>query len=397
MGVLAHRRGRARGYSLGALLACATGAIGPASAGAQLSGSAEAGASVVHYDGFLASTAASFAPEFRFDSRRTALRAFGSLLEYQSGRRTVQGSLSGDVFLPALGPVLPQLDAETGTSSYDTVARFTHALARLRLHVAGVERGGWLGVSAGEHAFAGVRRPVSELSLGGWMRTPLGTAALSLTSARAGDTSFTDAEAGARWVRGRQELMVSGGTRFGGRGGGSGVFTEASALRWLSPRLAVVLAGGRYPSDPVRGSIAGRYLALSLRVTSSARDVVAALRPRGADERSASLRDPVEPAGHDGNGGPAPGLAVDARGDGVYVLRVFTDSASRVEIMADFTGWEPVALAPDGVGMWVREFRLDPSTYRFNVRYDGGPWTVPAGVASVTDDFGGHAGLLVVR
>jgi hypothetical protein len=35
--------------------------------------------------------------------------------------------------------------------------------------------------------------------------------------------------------------------------------------------------------------------------------------------------------------------------------------------------------------------------HRFNVRADGGSWTVPLGYAVQSDDFGGSVGILIIQ
>ncbi|HVM43213.1 MAG TPA: glycogen-binding domain-containing protein, partial [Gemmatimonadales bacterium] len=70
--------------------------------------------------------------------------------------------------------------------------------------------------------------------------------------------------------------------------------------------------------------------------------------------------------------------------------------ATRVEVMGDFTGWQPVALEPDGGGRYRYALDVGTGLYRFNVRLDGGSWGVPEGIAAVADEFGGSVGLLAV-
>ena len=46
--------------------------------------------------------------------------------------------------------------------------------------------------------------------------------------------------------------------------------------------------------------------------------------------------------------------------------------------------------------MWTADVRVVPGAYRVNVRIDGGTWKAPPGTATISDDFGGSAGLVVV-
>jgi hypothetical protein len=68
-----------------------------------------------------------------------------------------------------------------------------------------------------------------------------------------------------------------------------------------------------------------------------------------------------------------------------------------VEVMGDFTDWQPIALAPTGDGRYRFAMGLPAGVYRFNVRVDGGPWGVPEGAGRSPDDFGGSVGVVVVR
>jgi 1,4-alpha-glucan branching enzyme len=77
-------------------------------------------------------------------------------------------------------------------------------------------------------------------------------------------------------------------------------------------------------------------------------------------------------------------------------LRVHAPLASSVEIMGDFTNWQPVRLAAARDGWWTVAIRIDPGPHQLNVRASGGPWTVIPGLATINDEFGGTVGVLVV-
>jgi hypothetical protein len=72
-------------------------------------------------------------------------------------------------------------------------------------------------------------------------------------------------------------------------------------------------------------------------------------------------------------------------------------AAGRVEVAGDFSGWEPVLLSPTGAGRFEAVLPLGPGPHQINVRFDGGPWEVPAGLGSAPDEFGGRVGVLIVR
>ena len=79
------------------------------------------------------------------------------------------------------------------------------------------------------------------------------------------------------------------------------------------------------------------------------------------------------------------------------IVRVRAPASERVEIMADFTDWMPLALVKTPEGVWEITVSVTRGAHRLNVRLDGGDWLVPTNVARVTDEFGGVVGLVLVR
>jgi 1,4-alpha-glucan branching enzyme len=78
-------------------------------------------------------------------------------------------------------------------------------------------------------------------------------------------------------------------------------------------------------------------------------------------------------------------------------VRVNAPGARTVEINGDFTNWAPVRLVPAADGWWTSTLPLKRGKYQMNLRVNGGDWTVPPGLLSMTDEFGGTVGLLVVE
>jgi hypothetical protein len=77
-------------------------------------------------------------------------------------------------------------------------------------------------------------------------------------------------------------------------------------------------------------------------------------------------------------------------------LLIYAAAANSVEIAADFTQWEPVALRGLSPGVWQAPMRIVRGLHRINVRIDAGAWRVPAGATRVSDDYGGDVGVFVV-
>jgi hypothetical protein len=87
---------------------------------------------------------------------------------------------------------------------------------------------------------------------------------------------------------------------------------------------------------------------------------------------------------------------IRATGDSLRVVIVRQPAASRVEIVGDFTDWEPVEMAGAPNGEWRIERVIAPGPHRMAIRVDGGPWRVPSNLPHVADDFGGEVGIVIV-
>jgi hypothetical protein len=189
-----------------------------------------------------------------------------------------------------------------------------------------------------------------------------------------------------RWAETEASLswdgrLLSGALLVGGRLASRGVPTggwgsATLAVRLSSPLSLVVGAGtasgGRFALDGEH-----RYVTLGLRI-----------RPRLASVTTGDRSTSVATASE---------LAVVPLGGGRYELSLCAPRAHRVEISGDFTNWKPVALtrAPDG--RWTMTRTLATGTHRLNARIDGGSWIVPSGLTTMSDDFAGEVGLLVIE
>jgi hypothetical protein len=356
---------------------CAAAGAGPCAA--QVEAGLDVAASVVKYDGYLASGAAALTPSVVWQSPRMALAASGTFLVFESGNTSVHGLLSASAFSPAVGRLRLEIAAEAGASSYATFARFSHGLARLRAHLLGSRWGLWAGPLAGSFSRGNGPRSASGLTAGWWWRAPVGAAQVSWTRVAIGDTAYSDLQGRARWQRGAFDVNGSAGVRVASRGGGSGVYGDVSAALRLTASLALLVAAGTYPSDPVRGSIPGRFVTVGVR-----------LAPRPAPRVAVVPQLAAPPA-------PRAGASVAVEQlDGLRMLVVHATTARRVEVMGDFTDWQPVALAAAGNGRFQYALSLPSGMLRFNLRLDGGPWGVPLGVGVAPDEFGGKVGVLVV-
>ena len=71
--------------------------------------------------------------------------------------------------------------------------------------------------------------------------------------------------------------------------------------------------------------------------------------------------------------------------------------ARKVELMGDFTDWQPIEMKRVGVDRWEVRVPLRAGAHRLNIRIDDGEWGVPPGVTAITDDFSGVVGVLIVQ
>lgn len=89
-------------------------------------------------------------------------------------------------------------------------------------------------------------------------------------------------------------------------------------------------------------------------------------------------------------------IALSPAGRELWMARVTVAGATRVDVAGDFSDWDPVALVSRGGGTWGVRLHLRAGVHQIAVRADGGAWVAPAGLATITDEFGGVAGVLVV-
>ena len=189
---------------------------------------------------------------------------------------------------------------------------------------------------------------------------------------------WAETEAGLSWGGRRVSAAVAVGARLAGRGVPSGSWGSATlALRLSSPLSLVAGAGtasgGRFALDGEH-----RFVTLGFRV-----------RPQFAPAMSDAPSTPVAAT--------ISGLSVGSLGGSRYELSVTAPRARRVEITGDFTNWKPLALARATDGRWLTTLTLSAGTHRLNARVDGGSWIVPPGLTTMSDDFAGEVGLLVIE
>ena len=184
---------------------------------------------------------------------------------------------------------------------------------------------------------------------------------------------FTDLGGAVRTSRGTVSGSFALGHRFSPFGGRN--WWRAEALWWMAPRLGLVLGGGQVPPDLILGANAGGYFTLAFRASL-------------ADRRPA-VRRPASTSGTEGRT-----LLLARQPDGGTSLAIRAPGTARVELMADFTDWQPVELEPRGSGWFKLTMPVPPGAHYVNLRYDGGRWTPPPGSPTMQDEFGGMVGVV---
>ena len=253
------------------------------------------------------------------------------------------------------------------------------------IHASG-RTGIWAGGSAAMSRREAGNMPAAALEGGAWVGGPRARVSALLTEQRATGQLFVGEQRqyliGTVPVRYAEasvvlhlendlaSLDVSGGAR---RDPDAASLFEptfsATAAVWRSSSRALTFSVSHQPADFVRGADAARSIAIGMRFFQ---------RP------PASIR--AERA--------SPIVEVIGVGD-ARVVRVRVADARRVELMADFTDWQPIALTRGATG-FEGSAPVAAGSHRVLVRIDGAEWRPAANTPAVNDDLGGRVGLLVV-
>jgi hypothetical protein len=354
--------------------------------------SIELGGAYLRQPGLTANGVLTAAAQYRYAGPEFVVGTNGIIAMTPDSRFSGQGLLTASRYASARHRLRWEL---TGTGSAFGVSTLAPSFAWqgvAREHLALSLGGIFAGVSGGTVAQAGVGRPILGAQAGGFVRLdPLGidelSAALALTDA--GVRPFVPglvervryADAIAYWShRGeRIELATGGGVRaHSPRDAAGQLWGSASATLWMADRAAIVLAMGRALADESRGVPSVRYLSVGLRLASRAGRGAAGLPVRRAPRDEPGRLDVVWGA------------------DSSRVISVHSITANSIEIMADFTDWEPVPLASLPNGDWSVARVVAAGSHRIAMRVDGGAWIVPPNLPRVTDEFGGEVGIVIV-
>jgi hypothetical protein len=354
---------------------------------AQIAGTLDGAATRISYSEGTPSTGLSVAPSLQVIRPWQSVIAGGAVTRFPGDVWSVQGHIAGSTYLGPVGAFRPELEGRLRGTRHEDGGGSSEFTGAARLHRFGAAHGVWIGANGGRSWDGLEWRGTVGVEAGGWARVGPGTLSVALTGSRLNDDlRFAEAEGALRMDRGPLEIVAHGGLRHWFRPDDAAAegWGGASIAWWIHDRLALTAAGGAYPVDYAQGLPSGTFGSLGIRVSTGRLS-----RARRINEPLDLLLPPIRPG--------APGLAFERLGDGSARITVGNVDAQRVELMGDFTGWEPIALPRSGEREWAATLPVPAGIHRVNLRVDGGQWIVPPGLPSSTDEFGGAAGILIVE
>lgn len=391
----------------------------------------DASGTLASYADAARSSGFSLAPGMRLELPRSSVAALGNVSLFDNGGWTAQGLLAASVFSRAAHGFRGELAATANGIAYGEGGRSAYMIVQGRAHFGGPSSGVWAGGGVGG---TGSHSSGSALVLGdagAWWRHSGLTLTASIVQSRFrsrdvpllappnaalgpnvpqlfGNTVQTfgyrdrvldDAVVSAHWESRLLDFDASVGARFRTSSEAPLQWASASAAVWVTPSAAIVVRGGRYPESLMQGFPSVRYAELGVRLRSrGSRGAGWAARPIEMLRRARADRSPSAPVAPS----PAhqPPFSVEQSGAtdaATRVIRVTAPAAQRVELIADFTDWQPVAMTRTTSGVWELAIPVAPGTYRVSIRVDGGVWQAPPGVPPQHDEFGTDTGVIVIE
>jgi hypothetical protein len=309
---------------------------------------------------------------------------------FESGRGVIQASASAAWLAGSSSSWRLELSGTAGGSEYASQDVTGHLLAGARLHVLATSAGGWIGANVGQ-SFGGLGGVPVEMVVAGWsLKNRLALVGTATTTWQ-GQVRHLDLVGAVRWTRAGFELEARAGARPWARnpeslvGGLTEAYGEVTAVVPLGGRLSISLAGGKYPSDPVRQTLGAKYLSAGIRLRAFGRPA-----PSVPVHTTGALRGRRVPTEES-----APPLEIVGAAER-RIVRVRAANAGSVELMADFTDWVPVRLTLVAPGVWEIELPIPAGVHRVNLRLGGGSWSAPGGARLERTEFGGSVGIVVV-
>jgi hypothetical protein len=394
---------RGRAFARAALRLSAI-VLAATSAAAQPVRTRNASYSAVHYDDGRYSSAITLDQSLFITRERSSTRADAVFSIFDDGRWSMQGDLSGtrytkpinipelvvpfarDYYIPFFRAMRGEVSFETTGSAQQGLMPTMHFLPQARIHLLDLQRGLWAGGGFARSFDGEMWRTTLLGDVGAWVRR--GGTVVSV-SARPQQLQNGDllADFGATIERpfGKVSLSSSLGYRIGQSNRVEVGWASVGATFPINQRLLATASVGNYATDLLQQLPGAQFIALSLRLPSRTR----------FQRRDAQVVAPTQI--NDAPDGIVLRVAAVDSSRSAQVVRVRAPASERVELMADFTDWEPVSLVRTPAGVWEITLPVKSGPHRLNVRLDGGDWVVPTNLARVTDEFGSIVGLLLVR
>ena len=342
--------------------------------------SIDAGALNMQYADSVDANALALTPSLWIESRSTVFGTTGTFSHFTGGGWSAQGAAGASIFTPRVKHLLGEIEGNAGGSTRDDASRTGQLLAIVRGHFSADSYGAWIGGGAGATWDGVTWRNLRQGEAAAWARFGNGSASLSATPVVVDDSiKYTDAQISAAFNLPRVDFIASAGFRGGSRlptlGGTAKSWGSVSVTGWMVSRVALVASAGTYPVDLTQGFPGGRFASISIRV--------------GSRRFQPSSITVLEPS-------PRKGFEVRTIDSRTRELRVRAPSANTVEVMGDFTSWQPVSLRTAEDGWWTIQLPIGAGIHEMNVRINRGPWAVPEGLQRKSDEFGGSTGVLVI-
>ena len=345
-------------------------ALPVAGARGQASGTLALGTGTVRYGGGTSASLGTLSPSLEWASPALSVFASGTAALLPHSVWAFEGNTSFTYTSGAIaerwrinGELASAASSVTGgdrTGALTLVAELSRRGAGWGFALGGGPSAGWLtGVAgaAGPHLRIRAWQNWTDVHLTG-----------SVEATRLLGAWYSDFTAGVSTHRGPLDLTVTAVVR-ASRGWGSAAGGSVAANLFLGPLVGLEVAGGSVLADPLQGFPRTGFISAGVRI-------FLPRRPRPGSMSHALAR-----AGSNG------------------IVRVtFQVPGDSVSIAGDWNNWTPEPLEQVSPGVWRLTRRLPPGVYRFGLVVAGDKhWIVPAGFASVPDDWGGRAAVLVVQ
>jgi hypothetical protein len=182
-------------------------------------------------------------------------------------------------------------------------------------------------------------------------------------------TEYADATIELIYTGENVRAAVGGGVRFGDLA--EDPWGQGHLEYDVLSRMTLELSAGRYPQNLV-GFTDGLYVTVGTRI-----------RLSGNSRRPPDAERPID--------------IVRLDGSRIRLTIKYSGDAQTLEIAGVWNGWLPLPFEKRTAGTWSIVLDLEPGIYQYAIVVDGTSWTVPDGVPSEPDDFGGEVATLVIK